>query len=189
MAGTALDGLAVTPARLEDGVPNNQIGGFGSAIAYTGVGDLYVTTPDRGPNAGADSYVERAYLLELSLAGGTVTPAFRGGAILRNEAGQTLIGRDTAFDATNSPASRRFDSEGVRVSPAGTFYVSDEYGPFLYEFGPDGTRRRALSSHWRRVCASSRSSLPSVRLGRRWRKRSGNGASLAGRSASSPRSR
>ena len=38
ISGTAMDGLAVTPGRLEDGTPNNQIGGIGSAIAYTGVG-------------------------------------------------------------------------------------------------------------------------------------------------------
>src|SRR5262249_30459721 len=37
------------------------------------------------------------------------------------------------------------DPEGVRASPLGTFYVSDEYGPYLYEFGNDGKRLRALA--------------------------------------------
>jgi hypothetical protein len=146
ISGTAMDGLAVTPGRLEDGTPNNQIGGIGSAIAYTGVGNLFVTTPDRGPNAGADSFTERYYLIDVALANGQVTPTVRGASVLDKGAGQdTFIGLDSAFDATNSPASRRLDCEGVRVGPQGTFFVSDEYGPFLYEFGADGHRRRALS--------------------------------------------
>jgi hypothetical protein len=144
--GSATDGLAVSPLILEDGTPNNQIGGFGSAIAYTGAGNLFIATPDRGPGAGADSYTERYYLIELGLSGGQVTPTFRGAAVLDQGLGlPTLIGLDTAFDAANSPASRRFDSEGVRVGAQGSFFVSDEYGPFLYEFGPDGHRLRALN--------------------------------------------
>ncbi len=144
--GTALDGLAVTPGRLEDGVSNNQIGGIGSAIAYTGVGNLFVATPDRGPNAGADSFTERYYLIDVALESGQVTPIVRGASVLDKGAGlDSFTGLDTAFDATNSPASRRLDCEGVRVGPQGTFFVSDEYGPFLYEFGADGHRRRALA--------------------------------------------
>ena len=145
ISGTAMDGLAVTPGRLEDGTPNNQIGGIGSAIAYTGVGNLFVATPDRGPNAGADSFTERYYLIDVALANGQVTPIVRGASVLDKGAGQdTFIGLDRAFDATNSPASRRLDCEGVRVGPQGTLFVSDEYGPFLYEIGADGHRRRAL---------------------------------------------
>jgi Esterase-like activity of phytase len=43
-----------------------------------------------------------------------------------------------------SAASLRFDPEGVRVSPAGTFFVSDEYGPYVYEFNAAGGRLRVL---------------------------------------------
>jgi len=106
---------------------------------------LYVATPDRGPNNGLDSYTDRYYLVELTLSGGTVSASLRGGATLKRDAGATFTGLSSAFDATGSPNSLRLDPEGVRVSPSGTFFVSDEYGPYLYEFGADGTRLRALS--------------------------------------------
>ena len=35
---------------LENGVPANSLGGFGSAIAYAG-GSTFLALPDRGPNA------------------------------------------------------------------------------------------------------------------------------------------
>src|SRR5262245_55473181 len=66
------------------------------------------------------------------------------GVPLSNEDGQGFTGSSAAFDATNSPASLRFDPEGIRMSPAGTFFVSDEYGPFVYEFNAAGRRLRSL---------------------------------------------
>jgi hypothetical protein len=39
---------------------------------------------------------------------------------------------------------RRFDPEGIRVGPFGTFYVSDEYGPFITQFGPFGNAIRHI---------------------------------------------
>jgi hypothetical protein len=146
VAGTLRDGLALSPTILQDGTPNNQVGGIGSAIAYSGVDNLYISTPDRGPGGGADSYTDRYYVIDISLADGRVTPTVRGAATLDRGAGlDTFTGLGSAFDATNSTASRRLDPEGVRVGPQGTFFVSDEYGPFVYEFGPDGHRIRALT--------------------------------------------
>lgn len=145
LSPTASDGV-VGNALLEDGTPDNQVGALGSAISYTGSGNKYIVTPDRGPNAGLDSYDERYYLVDLSLAGGVVTPSISGGATLNKSAGVTFNGLGSLFDATNSPSgSRRFDSEGVRVTPAGTFWVSDEYGPFLYEFSATGDRLRFIT--------------------------------------------
>jgi hypothetical protein len=142
---SATDGLSVSPKILEDETPHNLVGGLGSAIAYTGVGNLYVATPDRGPNNGLDSYTDRYYLIELTLSGGTVTANLRGGATLNQAPGLPFTGLSSAFDPTNSPASLRLDPEGIRVTPNGTMFVSDEYGPFLYEFGPDGNRIRSLT--------------------------------------------
>jgi hypothetical protein len=142
--GTQLDGLDVSPLTLADGTPHNQIGGFGSAIAYTGVGNLYLTAPDRGPAAGSVPFTDRYYQIELTVANGAVTTFFRGGATLNKAPGLSFTGLDTAFDATGSTESLRLDPEGLRVSPQGTFFVSDEYGPYLYEFDATGNRLRAL---------------------------------------------
>jgi hypothetical protein len=53
---------------LEDGVtPANQVGGLGSAITYSGIGDFYLGTPDRGPADGTTSYVDRIYTIQISV--------------------------------------------------------------------------------------------------------------------------
>jgi hypothetical protein len=142
---SAQDGLDVRPITLPDGTPHNQIGGFGSAIAYTGVGNLYLTQPDRGPNNGSVPFVDRYYQVELTVANGIVTTLFRGGATLDKAPGDPFVGLDSAFDATGSPDSHRLDPEGLRVSPRGTFFTSDEYGPYLYEFDASGNRLRSLA--------------------------------------------
>jgi uncharacterized protein len=47
--GDAIDQSSLTGLLEDDVTPRNQAGGFGSAIAYTGVGNFYMATPDRGP--------------------------------------------------------------------------------------------------------------------------------------------
>ena len=149
--GTATDNTGLTRT-LEDGVtPENLIGGLGSAIAWTGVGDLYIATPDRGPADGATTYSDRAYLVRVRVrdAGNgsySVTPWVLDTRLLKSERRRVFTGSAAAFDPTNSPASVRLDPEGVRVANCGgSFFVSDEYGPFLYEFGPNGRRKRAIA--------------------------------------------
>ena len=146
--GTTSDGLSLDPPVLEDGTPHDRMGGFGSAISYTGVGHRYIATPDRGPADGTTSYRDRYYLIDIAVTPGAATPvavSLVTATPLSNELGQGFTGSSAAFDATNSPASLRFDPEGIRVSPYGTFFVSDEYGPFVYEFNAAGRRIRTLS--------------------------------------------
>ena len=160
-AGVELIGTGVIPGNatdqsrlagiLEDGVtPRNLVGGFGSAIAYTGEGELYLATPDRGPADGTTTYTDRAYLLRISVrrdwgGGYSVRPRLVDTKLLRADGHAFFTGHAAAFDATNSPASLRLDPEGVRVARCGgRFYVSDEYGPFLYEFSERGRRRRSI---------------------------------------------
>src|SRR5262249_22805568 len=111
ISATINDGLVVSPQTLEDGTSHNLIGGFGSAITYTGVGNLYIATPDRGPNNGLDTYTNRYYEIEISLAGGVVTPRIVGGDTLKREDGAVFVGRASAFDATGSTNSLRLDPE------------------------------------------------------------------------------
>jgi Esterase-like activity of phytase len=63
---------------LENGVPANSLGGFGSAIAYAS-GNTFLALPDRGPNAvefddaidNTASYVNRFHTIEMNLAPNT----------------------------------------------------------------------------------------------------------------------
>ena len=147
--GTARDGLVLTPAILEDGTPHDLVGGFGSAITWTGFEDLYLATPDRGPASGAASYKDRAYLLRLPVPPQPPTPPESRAADLRpmllvNERGENFTGLSSAFDPTGSPASLRLDPEGVRLGAQGTFFVSDEYGPYIYQFDAKGERVQAI---------------------------------------------
>jgi len=182
-----LSGLA---GPLESGVPGNLLGGYGSSIAYTGAGNLFVVVPDRGPNANpynplvddTTSYINRFHTMELRL-----TPAPRGSALpyglsavlksttllssptplaygtgaLGTDAARTLASgvpqlnsinntfyftaRTDGFDPgrpSTYPGNARFDPEGVRVSNDGKrLFISDEYGPYVYQFDRATGRR------------------------------------------------
>ncbi len=142
-AGDAFDTSGFS-GNLEDGTPKNRMGGFGSAFAYTGVDNRYVAVPDRGPADGLTSYVDRYYEINLVVQGGSVLPTLLNTTLLSNGSGQNYTGSSAAFDATNSTNSLRFDPEGVRVAHNGHLFISDEYGPFVYEFNKEGERVRTF---------------------------------------------
>ena len=59
-------------------------------------------------------------------------------------------GRSDNFDGTQNsgnPADARYDTEGIRASGDGKYvYISDEYGPYVYEFSrATGKRTRSFS--------------------------------------------
>lgn len=137
-------------------------GGFGSALARGSDGTLYLLT-DRGPNVDlptedhklfplpAYSPTIGAYRWEgaalaqvgrfpLHLPDGrglTGLPAPKG----RGASGETAIGLDGAVLAADSNG---VDTEGLAVLPDGSFWVSEEYGPWLLHVGPDGTVRERV---------------------------------------------
>ena len=72
------------------------------------------------------------------------------GAPAQNTANKFYFtGRSDNYGAGNSlnPSNARLDPEGVRVSPDGTkVYISDEYGPYVYEFDrATGERLRSFT--------------------------------------------
>jgi hypothetical protein len=148
--GSARDNLGLTDPIDANGTPQNLLGGLGSGLAYTGFGNTYIATPDRGPADGASTYLDRYYRLRIDInpVAKTVTPKLLSTHLLSKGPafpGQIFTGNAGAFDAANSPASLRFDPEGVRVGRTGTIFISDEYGPFVYEFDAFGNRRRSLT--------------------------------------------
>lgn len=166
--GNATDASGLTDM-LEDGVtPHNQVGGLGSAIAYTGRSDLYVATPDRGPADGTTSYIDRLYTIRIAVEENagiwSVTPTLNTTRLLRT--GQDYFtGSAAAHDAANSSASLRFDPESVRVDACGrSIYVSDEYGPFLYQFDMNSGKRVAAIPLPNKYLIDQPSSVPGDEL-------------------------
>lgn len=157
--GSALDksGLSGMICRLgaDPSIPGNCVpkalfGGLGSDLTYTGHHNVFLAAPDRGPFDGLTNvaYLDRFHFLHV-----TVDPAkpfpnidavLLDTRLLKNEFLQNFVGAADAFDINHPRASRRLDPEGIRLSFYGTFFVSDEYGPYIFEFGLLGRLVRRL---------------------------------------------
>jgi len=167
-----LSGLTGT---LENGAPENLLGGLGSGIAWA-CGNNFLALPDRGPNAipfnslidDTVTYIPRFHTvsmdLEVNNGGGlpfTLTPTLQSTTLLY-DASPIVYGSGAGLDvgpgrpAENSPLKHylsgrsdnydpnrnsgnagdaRFDPEGIRLSnDATSVFISDEYGPYVYEF-------------------------------------------------------
>jgi len=109
------------------------LGGFGSALAYTGFDSVFVAVPDRGPFDGRTDvpYRDRVHYVHFAIDGGAAFPNIRTTLLdtvfLKATGNQDLVGSSADFGA-------RFDPEGASVSGAGSFFISDEYGPAILEF-------------------------------------------------------
>lgn len=160
---------------LENGVPDNLLGGFGSGFAYSGYGDRFLAVADRGPNAvpynssvdDTASYIDRFHEINLSItqaAGGSwsITPTLAkttllssatplvGSASNDNPNKTYFTGLSSGFDATTSsanPNNMRLDPEAIRVAKSGnSVFISDEYGPSINEFDrTTGQRIRTIA--------------------------------------------
>ena len=140
VSGSALDKSGLTGNICQAGahancVPKAIFGGFGSDITYTGHDDVFIAAPDRGPFDGLTDvpYLDRFYFLHITTDVGAPFPnihtALLDTRFLKNENGENFVGAAGAFVANDELATLRLDPEGIRVSPHGTFYISDEYGP------------------------------------------------------------
>jgi hypothetical protein len=158
--GTDLSGL--NGNILEDGKsPNNALNGFGSGLAYAG-GNLFYALADRGPNkvtytGGANvdyttSYQNRYQQFQINVTpdassptGYDVNATNVGTTLLKNAQGQQYLGLSTGYSTDASIENHRLDSEGIRVAPDGTTWVSDEYGPYILHFNQQGQEIGSLA--------------------------------------------
>ncbi|MEI9895413.1 MAG: esterase-like activity of phytase family protein [Chthoniobacter sp.] len=160
--GTQTDQSGLPATILQDGASRqNALNGFGSGLTYAG-GNLFYLLCDRGPNKVAyaggapvdntQTYDNRVQQFNLtftpvgSLDGNghyssyTVGASNIGTTLLKNANGAQYVGISTGWrDGT------RLDPEGVRVAPDGTFWISDEYGPFLLHFNRAGQQIGSLA--------------------------------------------
>ena len=155
VSGSALDNSGLAGNICQAGVPANCVpkaifGGFGSDITYTGHDDVFIAAPDRGPFDGLTDvpYLDRFYSLHITTDVGAPFPNIRTVLLdtrfLKNENGDNFVGAAGAFVVNDELATLRLDPEGIRVSPHGTFYISDEYGPYLFEFNRQGHLLRRI---------------------------------------------
>lgn len=147
--GTDLDksGLAGQPiCRIEnasDCIDQATLGGFGSAIAYTGFDNVFLTVPDRGPFDGRTDvpYLDRFHYMEIKVntkaAFPNITTKLLETSLMRMRHHQKFVGSSSDFE-------NRFDPEGASVGRFGSFFVSDEYGPAINEFSRHGRLLRRI---------------------------------------------
>src|SRR5262249_41245074 len=132
------------------------------------VGDSYtgslITLPDRGYNvAGTTNYIDRLQTLRVNFTpyyGTTPLPATQQNQFQATLAGTTLLTEangnpTTGLDALPQPGARpaqngfpvlpqagngriSLDPEAIVRNRDGTFWISDEYGPYIYRFDRNG---------------------------------------------------
>ena len=143
--GLALDGAALDVSGGSSA--NDGRLGYFSDLFYDAKRRHWWALSDRGPGGGALNYATRVQRFKLDV---DPTTGRIGGfkvlqtVIFRDETGNPLDG--IAPNPTNVLGSA-FDPEGFVIHPkTGRFYVSDEYGPSLYEFSREGIRVRTLAT-------------------------------------------
>lgn len=145
LAGTATDQSGLND-QLADSTPHNRLGGL-SAIEYSGANDLYFVLSDRGPKDGSVPYRCRWHSIELKAPRtreGRASAHLVDTTLLSAADGKPYIGLSSAFQRAGASGGYRFDPEGIRRGPSGSLFVSDEYGPFIIEFNPNGHALRSL---------------------------------------------
>ena len=130
----------------------NRLGGFGSDFYYDRYHNEYYGVADRGPGGGTIGYDTRVqkFSLDVNPDSGQISNFKLLKTILFKQSdGTNFNGFSPELDPDNGNPSiqgRSLDSEGFVVSPQGNFYVSDEYGPSVYEFSSEGIFIRAFQT-------------------------------------------
>ena len=139
--------LSGLTGKYSDGMPQNRLGGLGSGIAYSGKGDIYILVADGGPKVSDPDFQCRMHKLEIVIKPGTKNPValkLTATTLLTDEKGKALVGNPARFNKKHPEKSLRFDPEGIRVGRDGSVFISDELGPYLYQFDAEGKRTRAF---------------------------------------------
>jgi len=127
----------------------NRLGGFGSDLVYDKATNLYYGLTDRGPGGGTIDYAPRIQAFKLGTDGttGAIGNFKLVDTIVFSQGGAAFSGLNPAADGRpSSDLGRSFDPEGLAISKNGTFLVSDEYGPSVYEFSLTGSLIRKFKT-------------------------------------------
>jgi hypothetical protein len=123
--------------------------GFFSDLYYDRYNNVYYSLADRGPGGGVIDYKTRVqkFSLDVDQNTGAISNLKLLDTILFTQNGQNFNGLNPRLlNGDASVLGRSFDPEGFAIAPNGNFYVSDEYGPSVYEFSPTGSLIRAFAT-------------------------------------------
>lgn len=127
----------------------DTIGGIGSGIVYDAANDVYLMVSDRGPGDGTLPYRPRLAVLRITQEGKTLTPRVLETILLKDAEGRAMTGLipdDPDSDLPKMKDGRTcIDPEALALASDGRLFITDEYGPFLYEFRRDGTMVRRIA--------------------------------------------
>ena len=154
IAGDAQDHSGLTDL-LPGQVPHNRLGSFGSGMDALGKDNLYIACDDRGPGDGIAKFRCRVQTLRITVdpkASQPVRVELVKTTLLSGEGGRPLMGWSGDFAPKDAAAPLRYDPEAIRVSPRGTLFISEEYGPSIDEFDQAGTMLRRFSIPARFQC-------------------------------------
>ena len=127
----------------------NRLGGFFSDLYYDRYNNVYYGLPDRGTGGGLISYETRVqkFSLDVDSTTGAISNFNLLDTILLTNNGDSYNGLNpTLLNGNPGVLGLSLDPEGFAVAPNGNFYVSDEYGPSVYEFTADGSFVRSLTT-------------------------------------------
>lgn len=128
---------------------DNRLGGFFSDLYYDRSQNVYYGLSDRGPGGGVIPYNTRVekFSLDVDKNTGAISNFKLLDTILFTKNNQNFNGLNPKLLNGNSAVlGLSHDPEGFTIASNGNFYVSDEYGPSVYEFNPNGSFKRAFTT-------------------------------------------
>ena len=151
--GISLTNTLSIPGETTDLQPGNGANvnrfGFFSDIYYDRFNNVYYALGDRGPGGGVIPYQTRVqkFSVDVDQDTGAIANFKTLETILFTKDGKSFNGLNPRLLNGNAETlGLSHDPEGFAVAPNGNFYVSDEYGPSVYEFKPDGSFVRAFTT-------------------------------------------
>lgn len=126
----------------------DTVGGLGSGIAHDPETGLFFCIPDRGAGDGTIDFRPRYIKVRLDLEGDDLNPQVVESVLFRDEQGREMSGLIPDDPKSEIPRLKDgrtcLDPEAIATAPDGTLYVTDEYGPLLYQFARDGKMIRRI---------------------------------------------
>lgn len=174
IAGNATDMSGLTGAD-SSGVPKNLLGAFGSGMDYDPLTKTYISVCDRGPFDGASDFHCRVQIFRIAAnarAQDKLQVKLIKTVMLTAKDGTPFVGSlskpepaVSAPDGSDAKIPQRYDPESIRVAqggPAGkgTWWISDEYGPWIDQFSSDGKHLRRLELPARYAIAKPAGTYP-----------------------------